>query len=102
MAGTESWREVPVLEAILRLNRTGRIATPERIAEEAILHLGNVYDSVAALVSAGYVEIDEAVSENASDSTIVISLAEPVRALLYFGPLGAGLDGRNCCDGNRK
>jgi hypothetical protein len=90
MAGRDTWRDLPVLEAILRLNRAGRTATPERIAEEAILHLGDVYDSVAALVSSGYVDVDEANPEDASDSTIVISLAEPIRALLYYGPLGAG------------
>ena len=84
MAGTASWRDLPALEAILRLNRGGIAATPERIAEEAILHLGDVYDSVAALVSSGFVDVEDV------GSAIVISPAEPLRALVYFGPIGAG------------
>ncbi len=51
------WRDVPVIEAILRLTRTQRVVTPRRIADEAVLHLNDVYDSIAHLVAAGYVAV---------------------------------------------
>ncbi len=51
------WRDVPVIEATLRLTRTQRTATAQTIADEAVLHLSDVYDSIAHLVAAGYVGV---------------------------------------------
>jgi hypothetical protein len=88
VAGITTWRDVPVLESILRLDRAQESATPERIAEEAILHLGDVYDSIAHLVALEIVEVDEAPRERIADDEIIVSLASPLRALIRFGVMG--------------
>jgi hypothetical protein len=58
MAGTSwGWREAPVLEAVLRLARTGDDATPEAIAYESILHVEDVHLAIESLASGGYVSV---------------------------------------------
>jgi hypothetical protein len=79
MAGMVAWRDIAVLETLLRLMRTGRVATPELIADEAILHLGDVYDGVAGLVAAGLVTVSE---PDDRDDGVVVSLSMPLRALV--------------------
>ena len=66
-----SWRELPVLEAVLRLERLDQIATPEGIAAEAILHLDDVLDGIACLVEDGYLETLEITSDGGTRTTIV-------------------------------
>lgn len=66
-----SWRELPVLEAVLRLERLDRIATPEVIAAEAIMHLDDVFDGIACLVEDGYLETLEINSDAGTRTTIV-------------------------------
>jgi hypothetical protein len=82
-----TWRDVPVLEAILRLDRRGELATPSQIADETILHVGDVYDSIAALVSAGVIEIVNPPSDGADDA-IVVRLAAPLETIRRFGIMG--------------
>ena len=91
MAATTAWRDVPVLEAILRLTRAGRAPTPEVIADEALLHLGDVYDAIALLVSLDYVYIE---ARNGGDdaSEIVVSLSDPLRLLLRHNILRSSGD----------
>ena len=48
---------MPVFEAILRIARGNETVTPERIAQEALLHLGDVYDALAELVTRDYIRI---------------------------------------------
>jgi hypothetical protein len=58
MAGTSwGWREAPVLEAVLRLDRAGDDATPEAIAYESILHVEDVHLAIEALAADGYVQV---------------------------------------------
>jgi hypothetical protein len=83
-----TWREIPVLEAILRLNRRRQLATPAQIADEAVLHLGDVYDSIAALVSAGIVNVADSPSEGPSDA-IVVTLTGPLESVLRLGIIGS-------------
>jgi hypothetical protein len=78
---------LPVLESILRLNRRAQLATPSHIADEAILHLGDVYDSIATLVNAGVVEIADASTGDSSDA-IVVTLIAPLKAIRRFGIMG--------------
>lgn len=80
-AGTWSWRDVPVLEAVLSLGRRDEIATPAAIAAEAILHYDDVSNSIAALVDAGYLDILGVASEELADTTIVTPSAA-LRGLL--------------------
>jgi len=76
-----------VLESILRLNRRGQLATPSHIADEAILHIGDVYDSIAALVRAGIIEVVNSPSDSSPDA-IVVRLAAPLETILRFGIMG--------------
>jgi hypothetical protein len=87
VAATTTWRDVPVLESILRLNRRGQLATPSHIADEAVLHLGDVYDSIATLVNAGVIEIADAPTHFA-DNAIVVTLTAPLEAIRRFGIMG--------------
>jgi hypothetical protein len=83
-----SWRELPVLEAVLRLERLDQIATPEAIAAEAILHLDDVLAGIECLVGDGYLETLEIASDAGTRTTIVSpgaglrTILQPVR-----GPL---------------
>ena len=86
MASMTSWRDIPVLEAILRLNRSGRIATPENIAAEALLHLGDVYDSIAALIKVGIIEVAASSDEVTADA-LVVTLSRPFASLIRYGVL---------------
>jgi hypothetical protein len=85
-AETWSWREVPVLEAVLRLTRHEQLATPEAIAAEAILHPDDVGDAIRQLVADGFVELLHV------DSVTVISpaptFAAQVRQVPYSETLG--------------
>ena len=78
-----------MLEAILRINRHGRLATPPTIAAEGVLHLGDVYDSIAALVTAGIVVV-VAPSDDSAPDAVIVSLSAPFDALTRFGVMGAG------------
>jgi hypothetical protein len=87
VAGTTTWRDVPVLESILRLNRRGQPATPLQIADEAILHVGDVYDSIATLVRAGILEVVPSPDDH-SRAAIVVRLATPLEIIRRFGIMG--------------
>ena len=87
MAAITTWRDIPVLESILRIDRHHRVATPETIANEAVLHVGDVYDSVAALIAGGILEI-VASPDDASSDTIIVKLSAPFDALTRFGVMG--------------
>jgi hypothetical protein len=76
---TWSWREMPVLEAVLRLTRRGELVTPENIAAEAILHFDDVCDGVAELIRAGYLDILEIVTD---ESTTILSLSAALTTLV--------------------
>jgi hypothetical protein len=80
--GITTWRDVPALEAIVRLTRAGRLPTASAIAEEARLHLGDVYDAIAVLVSRGYIGIGD--SEKRADRP---DLGLPLRERLFVQPL---------------
>jgi hypothetical protein len=69
---TWSWRELPVLEAVLRMTRRQEYATPEAISAEAILHLGDVDDGIRELVRAGFVETAEVPTDDGGKTTIVL------------------------------
>jgi hypothetical protein len=69
---TWSWREQPVLEAVLRMSRQQVYATPDAIAAEAIMHLGDVDDGIYELVRAGYVETAEVPTDDGGKTTIVM------------------------------
>jgi hypothetical protein len=73
---TWSWRELPVLEAVLRLGRLERLATPEAIADEAIMHVGDVADGIARLVEMRFVDTLELASNGS-----VVRVVEPTAAL---------------------
>jgi|tagenome__1003787_1003787.scaffolds.fasta_scaffold17358433_1 hypothetical protein len=66
-----SWRELPVLEAVLRLERLDEIATPERIAAEAILHLDDVRAGIDCLVDDGYLETLDITTAQGAHTTVV-------------------------------
>jgi hypothetical protein len=69
---TWSWREQPVLEAVLRMSRRQEYATPDAIAAEAILHRSDVDDGIHELVRAGYVETAEVPTDDGGKTTIVM------------------------------
>ena len=77
-----SWRELPVLEAVLRLERLDQIATPETIAAEAILHLDDVRDGVVCLVDDGYLETLE-ITTDAGARTTIVSPGPGLRSILH-------------------
>jgi hypothetical protein len=77
-----SWRELPVLEAILRLGRLDQIATLETIAAEAILHLDDVRDGVVGLVDDGYLETLEITTDGGARTTVV-SPGPGLRSILH-------------------
>jgi hypothetical protein len=76
-----SWRELPVLEAVLRLERLDQIATPEAIAAEAILHLDDVLAGIACLVDDGYLETLE-ITSNAGTRTTIVAPGAGLRTVL--------------------
>jgi len=73
---TWSWRELPVLEAVLRLGRLDQLATPDAVADEAIMHYGDVADGIARLVEMRFVETLEVASDGAA-----LTVIEPTAAL---------------------
>jgi hypothetical protein len=85
-----SWRELPVLEAVLRLERLDQIATPEGIAAEAILHLDDVRAGIECLVGDGYLETLE-ITTDAGARTTIVSRGPGLRSILHSarrrGPL---------------
>jgi hypothetical protein len=50
------WRELPVLEATIRLARHGVDITPERVADEALLHVDDARLGVDELVRRGFLD----------------------------------------------
>jgi hypothetical protein len=76
------WRELPVLEAVLRLERLDQIATPETIAAEAILHLDDVRDGVIHLVDDGFLETLE-ITTDAGVRTTIVSSGPETRSILH-------------------
>jgi hypothetical protein len=82
-AGTWSWREVPVLEALLRLTRHDELATPETIAAEAILHPDDVTDAIRQLAADGFVELLRV------DAVTVVSPAPNFATLIRQVPYSA-------------
>jgi hypothetical protein len=50
------WRELPVLEATIRLARAGVEITPERVADEAVLHLDDARLGVDELIRRGFLD----------------------------------------------
>jgi hypothetical protein len=87
MRGITTWRDEPVLEAILRLARAGRLPTANAIAEEARLHLGDVYDAIAVLTAHRYVRIGN--TEKPGDAP---DLTLPLRERLFAQPAGHDTD----------
>jgi DNA-binding MarR family transcriptional regulator len=78
---TWSWREVPVLEAVLRLGRLGETATPASIADEAILHADDVSASISRLVDAGYLDVLD-VDTGEHPRTTIVTPSNAFRALV--------------------
>jgi len=76
---TRSWRETPVLEAVLRLTRRNELVTPENIAAEAVLHFDDVCDGVAELIRAGYLDILEIVTD---ERTTILSISTAFATLV--------------------
>jgi hypothetical protein len=55
-SSTWLWRELPVLEATIRLTRAGTEITPEHVADEAVLHLEDAQLGIDELVRRGFLD----------------------------------------------
>lgn len=76
------WRELPVLEATIRLTRAGTEITTEGVADEAVLHLEDAQLGIDELVRRGFLDrlTLEARDGTREEHLTVAFLVGPVRA----------------------